>query len=117
MWAPPSHANDLDLARGWGQLLVHGRTEARASRRFSAGMIALRPDRDGHISHYESADDVQREYSEFIIDAHLPPPGTPTQSEEGGYMANAWMRLRHPDFDALRGILDEIGRRVQVHAR
>ena len=31
-------------------------------------------------------------------------------------MANAWIRLRHPDYDALRGICDEIGRTVRVHA-
>ena len=31
-------------------------------------------------------------------------------------MANAWIRLRHPDYDALRGICDEIGRSVRVHA-
>lgn len=31
-------------------------------------------------------------------------------------MANAWMRLRHPDYDALREILDDVGRRVQVRA-
>ena len=31
-------------------------------------------------------------------------------------MANAWMRLRHPDYDALRGILNEIGERVQLRA-
>jgi len=116
VWDLYSAGNDLDLYREWAQLLVHGRTEARASRRFAAGMIALRPDRDGRIARYEGADEVQREYAEWIVDVHLPPAGTPTQSEEGGYMANAWMRLRHPDYDALRAMLDDIGRRVQVRA-
>ena len=31
-------------------------------------------------------------------------------------MANAWMRVRHPDFDELRRILNEIGETVRVHA-
>jgi hypothetical protein len=31
-------------------------------------------------------------------------------------MANAWMRMRHPDYDALRGILDEVGRTIRVRA-
>jgi hypothetical protein len=31
-------------------------------------------------------------------------------------MANAWLRLRHPDFDALRGMLDAVGRGVRVRA-
>ena len=31
-------------------------------------------------------------------------------------MANAWMRVRHPDYDKLRRILIDIGERVQVRA-
>jgi hypothetical protein len=31
-------------------------------------------------------------------------------------MANAWVRMRHPDYDALRDMLDDVGRTVQVHA-
>ena len=31
-------------------------------------------------------------------------------------MANAWMRVRHPDFDELRQIMNTIGETVKVHA-
>ncbi len=31
-------------------------------------------------------------------------------------MANAWMRVRHPDYDTLRGILNTIGETVRVYA-
>ena len=48
--------------------------------------------------------------------SHFPEPGTPTQPVAAGYMANAWMRVRHPDYDELRGILNDIGERVQVRA-
>ena len=34
--------------------------------------------------------------------ATSPTPGTPTQPVAAGYMANAWMRVRHPDYDELR---------------
>jgi hypothetical protein len=50
------------------------------------------------------------------LDHHIPPAGSETQSVEGGYMANAWVRLRHPDYDALRGIMGAIGERVQLRA-
>ncbi|TMA17662.1 MAG: ATPase [Deltaproteobacteria bacterium] len=85
--------------------------------RFAAGLIALRPDRDGVIAGYEGVDDVHRRFGDFIIDQHLPPPGTPTQPVEAGYMANAWMRLKHPDYDELRGMLDFVGRTAKVRAR
>lgn len=116
MWDVYSAANDLDLYREWAQLLVYGHTDARASRQFAAGIIALRPDHDGTISHYDGVEGIQHDYGENIMDMHMPPPGTPTQSVEAGYMANAWIRARHPDYDSLRGILDDIGNRVQVWA-
>jgi hypothetical protein len=61
-------------------------------------------------------DDVQRKYGPFILDAHLPPPGMRTAPVEAGYLAHAWMRVRHPDYDALRLMLDDIGQRLQLVA-
>ena len=43
-------------------------------------------------------------------------PNTPTQPVEAGYMANAYVRMRHPDYDALRGMLDNAGRTLHVYA-
>ncbi len=97
--------------------VVHGRPDQAPSRRFSAGMIALRPDRDGHIVGYEGVEAVYKTFGDAIIDSHFPAPGTPTQPVEAGYMANAWMRLRHPDYDQLRQIMDQVGRTVKVRAR
>jgi hypothetical protein len=35
---------------------------------------------------------------------------------EAGYMANAYVRMRHPDYDVLREMLDDVGRTIHVHA-
>ena len=86
------------------------------SRQYSAGIVSLRPERDGTISGYSGVDEIQGRHGQWVLDAHLPPPGTPTQPETAGYMANAYVRMRHPDFDALRGMLDDVGRTVHVHA-
>ena len=40
----------------------------------------------------------------------------PPEAARCGYMANAWIRMRHPDFDTLRHMLDDVGRTVHVHA-
>jgi hypothetical protein len=108
--------NDMDLYREWALAIAYGRTEARPSRRFAAGIINLRPDRDGRIIGYEGLDAVQAAYGSWIIDSRIPSPGTSTQPVEAGYMANAWMRLRHPDYDQLRGMLDQVGQTVKVRA-
>ncbi len=115
-WDLYATANDIDIYREWAMCIVHGRTGQEASRRFSAGIITLRPDADGRIGGYEGLDDIEERYWEWIIDMHVPPPGTPTQPIEAGYMANAWIRMKHPDYDELRRMLDDVGRTVKVRA-
>jgi carbamoylphosphate synthase large subunit len=115
-WDLYSAGNDIDIYREWANAVVHGHVAARPSRRFATGIVALRPDRDGQISGYSGVDEAQARVGEWVIDAHLPPPGTPTQPVEAGYWANAYVRMRHPDYDVLRGMLDDVGRTVHVHA-
>jgi len=116
-WDLYGAANGVDLYREWANAIVHGRVSAPLSREFSAGLVALRPDRDGRITHYDGAEAIQRRFGQWIIDAHLPNPGTPTQPVEAGYHANAWVRMRHPDYDTLRAMLEEVGRTLKVYAR
>ena len=115
-WDLYSAGNDMDLYREWASAIVHGSLTTRPSRQYSAGIVALRPDRDGHITGYSGLDEIQARYGDSVIDAYLPDPGTPTQPVEAGYMANAYVRLRHPDYDTLRGMLDDVGRSVHVYA-
>jgi carbamoylphosphate synthase large subunit len=115
-WDLYSAGNEMDIYREWAMAIVNGETSSAPSRRYASGMVALRPDRDGQISGYTGVEELQREHGEWVIDAHLPPPGTPTQPVEAGYMANAYVRMRHPDYDALRGMLDNVGRALHVYA-
>ena len=115
-WDLYAVGNDIDIYREWANTIIHGQVEQPLSRRQSAGIVAIRPDRDGNISHYEGVDEVQHRFAGHIIDAHLPPPGTPTQPVEAGYMANAWIRLAHPDYDTLRAMLNAVGETVRVRA-
>jgi formate-dependent phosphoribosylglycinamide formyltransferase (GAR transformylase) len=110
-------ANDIDVYREWAMGIVHGRPEALPSRRYSAAILNLRPERDGRIAGYDGLDEVHRRVGEWIIDVHLPPPGTGTQGVEAGYMANAWIRLKHPDYDTLREILEWVGRTIHVRVQ
>jgi hypothetical protein len=116
-WDLYNVANDLDLYREWAMAVCAGRTTQTASRRYAAGIIALRPDRDGHIAGYEGLEVIGNAFGSSIIDVHLPPNGTPTQPVAAGYMANAWLRMKHESYDELRRILDIVGQTVKVRAR
>ncbi len=116
-WDLYAASNEFDIYREWAMAVVWGKPSQSLSRRFAAGIIALRPDRDGTIAGYEGLDEIHRRFGGFVIDQYLPAPGTPTQPVEAGYMANAWLRMKHPDYDELRGMLDFVGRTAKVRAR
>lgn len=115
-WDVYNAANEFDLYYEWACGIVHGKPARAPSRRYAAGMIALRPECDGRITGYSGIETIQQRYGDCIVAAHLPEPGTATQPVEAGYMANAWLRVRHPDYDRLREIMNEIGETVKVHA-
>lgn len=115
-WDLYAAGNEIDIYREWAMAVVHGKPSRPLTRRYAAGIIALRPECDGHIRGYDGADEVFRRFGGAIIDSHLPPPGTPTQLVSAGYMANAWLRMKHPDYDTLREMLDVVGRTLKVRA-
>jgi len=115
-WDLYSAGNDVDLYREWANAIVHGHVGAAPSRRFATGIVALRPEADGRIQGYSGVEELQQQFSDWVIDAHLPSVNSPTQPVEAGYMANAYVRMRHPDYDTLRGMLDTVGRTLHVHA-
>ncbi len=116
-WDLYAAGNEIDIYREWAMAVVHGKKSQYLSRRYAAGIIALRPQCDGQIVGYEGSEEVWRRFGDFIIDSHLPPPGTPTQPVAAGYMANAWLRMKHHDYDALREMMDFVGRTLKVRAR
>ncbi|MCC6621317.1 MAG: ATPase [Deltaproteobacteria bacterium] len=116
-WDLYNVANDMDLYREWARLVCGLGPGQRPSRRLATGMIALRPTQDGRIVGYEGADAIGRSFGPHIIDWYLPPEGTPTQGVEAGYMANAWVRMKHESYDDLRRMLDMVGQTLKVIAR
>jgi hypothetical protein len=116
-WDLYNVGNDMDLYREWGMLVCAGRPSQYPSRRLATGIIALRPDRDGRISHYDGLARVREMFGSHLIDWFLPPEGHPTQPVEAGYMANAWIRMKHENYDHLRHMLDVVGQTVKVRAR
>jgi hypothetical protein len=116
-WDLYSAGNDMDIYREWANAVTGGETGTVPSRRYASGMVALRPERDGSITGFSGVEELQQRFGEWVIDAHLPSPGTATQPVAAGYMANAYVRMRHPDYDTLRGMLDTVGRTLHVHAQ
>jgi hypothetical protein len=116
IWDLYCAGNDFDLYRLWGEAIVAGTVSTRPSRRYATGSVQVRPDRDGRIAGYRGLAAVRRRCGDAIFRHELPRVGRPTVPIEKGYLANAWFRLRHPDYDELRRLMDFIGATLRVHA-
>jgi formate-dependent phosphoribosylglycinamide formyltransferase (GAR transformylase) len=115
-WDLYNVGNDMDLYREWAMAICYGRPSQKPSRRYAAGIIALRPSQDGHITGYSGLEEIGQRFGPYIIDAHTPGKGTATQPVSAGYMANAWLRMKHESYDELRKMLDVVGQTVKVWA-
>jgi len=116
-WDLYNVGNDMDLYREWALSICGQGPGARPSRRYATGLIAIRPTQDGQIVGYDGADAIRHAFGRNLIDWHLPHPGTPTQPVDAGFMANAWVRMKHESYDDLRRILDVVGQTLKVIAR
>ncbi len=117
MWDAYCEALGFDLYTEWARAVCWGDVHGVVHNRRAAGMVAVRPDRDGTVVGVTGADAIQRVHGEHIFAAHIPQPGSRTQPVEAGYMANAWAMAVHDDYDACCGILDDIGRTLKIYAR
>ena len=82
-WDLYSAGNDLDLYREWANAIVHGHGVRPALATVLLRHRRAAPERDGHICGYSGVDEIQGRHGEWVIDAHFPNPGTPTQPPRG----------------------------------
>lgn len=117
VWDLYAQANQFDIYKAWAEAICYGRVSALPTDRGCGGLLALRPDRDGHVVRIHGAEEVQQRYGKHIFSAHLPAPGTPTQPVEAGYRANGYVYATHPDYDACKAMMADIGQRIRIEAR
>ena len=68
VWDLYCHANDMDMYVEWARAVVHGNAAPRPSRRFAAGLIALRPSQDGVYAGYTGVEEIRQRYGDFILE-------------------------------------------------
>ncbi|MBL9078125.1 MAG: ATP-grasp domain-containing protein [Planctomycetes bacterium] len=117
IWDMYRVANDFDVYREWALGILGQPSRERPSRRFAAGSIQIRPDRDGHVVGHRGLEAALRRCGEWIYEQSVPKAGTPTKGLEKGWLVNTWFRLRHPDYDQLRELMTFLGETVKTEAR
>jgi biotin carboxylase len=117
IWDMYRVANEFDVYREWALAILGRPGQQQPSRRYAAGSIQIRPDRDGKIVAHRGLDAAMRRCGEWVYEKAVPAPGTPTKGLERGWLVNTWFRLRHPDYDTLRELMTFLGDTVRADAR
>jgi formate-dependent phosphoribosylglycinamide formyltransferase (GAR transformylase) len=117
IWDMYREGDDFDVYAEWARAILGQPSVARPSRRRAVGSIQIRPERDGQFLGHTGVLATFDRYGSWIYEHELPPAGSRTQGLDRGWLCNTWFRLAHPDYDTLRGALDDIGRTVKSQAR
>jgi len=113
---PGCWANDMDLYTNWAEALVFGATQPKPSRRYSAGLISIRANREGRVTGYSGLEKVQEACGRWLGEVHLPAIGSRVPDVGAGYMGHGWLHVRHPDYDECRKILEYVGATLKIWA-
>jgi biotin carboxylase len=116
IWDMYGVANEFDVYREWALAILGQPGQQRPSRRFAAGSIQIRPNRDGRIVGHRGLEAALRRCGDWIYEQSVPAPGTKTKGIDRGWLVNTWFRLRHPDYDTLRELMNFLGETVKVEA-
>lgn len=117
IWDMYGVANEFDVYTEWALAILGRPSCQRPTRRFAAGSIQIRPNKDGHYVGHRGLDAAWARCGEWIYEHSVPTPGTPTRPLDKGWLVNTWFRLRHPDYDTLRELMTFLGETVRADAR
>lgn len=116
IWDMYRVANDIDVYREWALGILGRPGMEQPSRRYAAGSIQIRPNKDGRYTGHRGLADAMRWCGEWIYEQSVPAPGTPTKGLDKGWLVNTWFRLRHENFDTLKSLMTRLGETVKADA-
>ncbi len=117
IWDMYRFTDEVDVYREWALALLGRPAERGPSRRFAAGSVQIRPDRDGRFVGHDGLDAAWDRCRPFIFEYETPAVGDATKSLDKGWLVNTWFRLRHDDYDQLRELMTFVGSTVKSRAQ
>jgi len=111
-----NYASDIDLFRGFGEAIVHGRLGQEVTRRYNAISIFKRAQGQGTIRHIEGLGPLMAEFGPHIAALDLLPVGTPRRDWKQTLISDGMVIVRHADLQAALDMADRIGMELTMVA-
>jgi biotin carboxylase len=117
IWDMYGVANEFDVYREWALAILGKPSQQQPSRKYAAGSIQIRPERDGRYRGHRGLEAAFERCGDSIYEYELPKVGTPTKGLDRGWLVNTWFRLKHENYDQVRQMMQFLGETVRVEAR
>ncbi len=104
-----NYASDIDLFRGWGEAVVHGRFTQALHRKYNAAIVFKRAIGHGHIQRIEGLEEITQRYGPHIAAIELLPIGHPRRDWRQTQVSDGFLVVRHADLGVTLEMADRIG--------
>jgi biotin carboxylase len=106
-----SRANDIDLPREWGRVMIHGEFTI-PQRKYAVGAAFLRGQGEGkQVKAVHGLEQAAREVGHLVCDARLPQIG---QEKSVSYEGEGFIIVRHPETAVVEQALKQLVSTVRV---
>lgn len=106
-----NRANDIDLYRGWCELVIFGRFTPPAERKYAVGTAFLRGLGGAYVKAVHGLEAVLHDLGDLVTDMKAPQPG---QTAAITYEGEGYIIVRHPETTVVESALQYIISNVRV---
>lgn len=111
-----NYTSDIDLFTEWARAVVHGRFEARATRRYHCAIVFKRAHGQGRIQRVEGLAEFLARHGRHVCQEALLRPGSPRRDWKQTLLSDGHLILRHPDRRRVLDMVREVQERVHLYA-
>jgi hypothetical protein len=107
---------DIDLFAGYGEAEVLGTFSQPIERKYYVANIFKRAQGQGRIVRIEGLDEIRRKLGPAIVNEALLPVGAPRRDWVLTLISDGYVTVRHPDFETLCAMADQVGTDLRLYA-
>ncbi len=111
-----NYASDIDLFKGFGEAIVHGRFSQPVTRKYNAISIFKRAQGQGTIRRIEGLGPLLAEFGPHVAAVDLLPVGAPRRDWKQTLVSDGMVIVRHPDLEFAMHMADRVGMELQMVA-
>lgn len=111
-----NYANDIDVFRGWAEVVCHGTFSQTVERKYNVATIYKRAQGVGRIQHRVNYESLREKLGGWLVWDNLLPVGAHRRDWRQTLVSDGFWMIRHPELATCLALADEIGVDLRLYA-